>query len=50
VRVRETSVSEPLMRCRKQKDGVKTGGLSNFQDESRGILLTAWAASGIEVA
>jgi len=50
VRVREASVSEPLMRCRKLEDGVKTGGLSNFQDESRGSLLTAWATSGIEVA
>ena len=36
MRVREASASEPLMRCRKQEDGVKTGGLSNFQDESRG--------------
>jgi len=26
VRFRETSASEPLMRCRKQKDDVKTGG------------------------
>jgi hypothetical protein len=25
VRVRETSASEPLMRCRKRKDDVKTG-------------------------
>ena len=44
MRVREASVSEPLMRCRKQEDGVKTGGLSDFQDESRGSLLAAWAA------
>jgi len=43
VRIRETSEAEPLMRCRKQEDGVKTGGLSDFQDESRGSLLTAWA-------
>jgi hypothetical protein len=50
VRIRETSASELLMRCRKQEDGVKTGGPSNFQDESRGSLLTAWAAPGIEVA
>jgi hypothetical protein len=26
VRIREISVSEPLMRCRKVKDDVKTGG------------------------
>ena len=50
VRVRETSVSEPLMRCRNHKDDVKTGGLADFQDESRGGLFTAWAASGIKVA
>jgi hypothetical protein len=50
VRVREASVSEPLMRCRKQEDGVETGGLSKLQDESRGSLLTAWAAPGIKVA
>jgi hypothetical protein len=50
VRVREASVSEPLMRCRNHKDDVKTGGLADFQDESRGGLFTAWAASGIKVA
>ena len=50
MRIRETSASEPLMRCRKLEDGVKTGGLSNFQDESRGSLFTTWAASGIKVA
>jgi len=44
VRIRETSEGEPLMRCRKQKGGVKTGGLSDLQDESRGNLFTAWAA------
>jgi len=33
------------MRCRKQEDGVKTEGLSDFQDESRGSLFTAWAVS-----
>ena len=26
VGIKETSASEPLMRCRKSKDGVKTGG------------------------
>jgi hypothetical protein len=44
------NVSESLMRRRKQEDGVKTGGLSTFQDESRGNLLTAWAAPDVEVA
>jgi hypothetical protein len=50
VRIREMNLSEPLMRRRKQEDGVKTGGLSTFQDESRGNLLTVWAAPGVEVA
>jgi hypothetical protein len=49
VRIREMSVSESLMRRRKQKGGVKTGGLSTFQDESRGNLFTAWAAPGVEM-
>jgi hypothetical protein len=26
VRIRETNASEPLMRCRKRRDEVKTGG------------------------
>ena len=48
--IRETSVSEPLMRCRKDKDDVRTGVLLSFQDKPRGYLLTAWAASGIKMA
>jgi len=39
-----------LMRCRKIRDGVKTGVLRQLQDKSRGSLFTGWAASGIEVA
>jgi hypothetical protein len=31
-------------------DGVKTGVLDEFQDKSRGHLLTVWAASGIKMA
>ena len=50
VRFREASASELLMRCRNEKDDVKTGGLTIFQDESEGNLFTAWAASGIKVA
>ena len=46
----ETSESEPLMRCRNIRDGVKTGVLSWFQDKHGGNLLTAHAAPGIEVA
>jgi hypothetical protein len=47
---RETSESEPLMRCRKQKGDVKTGVLSLLQEKSRGNLLTVWVASGMQVA
>jgi hypothetical protein len=46
----ETSTSEPLMRCRNKRDGVKTGVLSWSQDKRGGNLLTARAAPGIEVA
>ncbi len=46
----EMSTSEPLMRCRKLLDGVKTGVLTWFQDKHGGNLLTAHAAPGIEVA
>jgi len=50
VRFKETSASEPLMRCRKSKDDVKTGGFLYPRISSGGSLLTARAASGIEVA
>jgi len=50
VRIKEMSVSEPLMRCRNIRDGVKTGVLAGFQDKSRGNLFTVWAASGIKMA
>jgi hypothetical protein len=48
--IKEMSTSEPLMRCRNIRDGVKTGVLGDLQDKSRGNLLTVWAASGIEMA
>ena len=50
VRFREASASELLLRCRNEKDDVRTGGLTGLQDKSRGNLFTAWAASGIKVA
>jgi len=50
VRIKEMSVSEPLMRCRNIRDGVKTGVLAGLQDKLRGNLFTAWAASGIKMA
>jgi hypothetical protein len=50
VRFRKTSASEPLMRCRKLLDDVKTGGLSLLQHKSRGNLYTVWVMSGMQVA
>jgi len=39
--IKEMSVSEPLMRCRNIRDGVKTGVLAGLQDKFRGNLFTA---------
>ncbi|KKM69918.1 hypothetical protein LCGC14_1445920 [marine sediment metagenome] len=50
VRVMETNASEPLMKCRKRMDGVKTGGSSLTRDKSGGDLFTVQAASGMKVA
>ena len=41
VGIKEMSESEPLMRCRKIRDGVKTGVLAGLQDKFRGNLFTA---------
>ena len=41
VSIRETNASEPLMKCRKRRDDVKTGGESLTWDKSRGNLFTA---------
>ena len=42
VRFREASESELPLRCRNEKDDVKTsGGLTIFQDEFKGNLFTA---------
>ncbi len=46
----EPNASEPLMRCRKRRDGVKTGGQSLLRDKVGGYLLTARSASGIKAA
>jgi hypothetical protein len=48
--IKEMSSSEPLMRCRNIRGGVKTGVLGDLQDKSRGRLFTVWAAFGIEMA
>ncbi len=50
MRFRETSASDPLMRCRKPMDDIKTGVLDLLQDKLRGNLITVWAVSGIKVA
>jgi hypothetical protein len=50
VRIKETSESEPLMRCRNSRDDVKTGVLTGLQDKPRGSLFIAWVASGIKAA
>jgi hypothetical protein len=46
----KTNASEPLMTCRKRRNGVETGRKSLARDEPRGSLSTDWAASGMEVA
>ena len=50
VRAGKTNVSEPLMKCRKRRDDVKTGGWSLTRDKFWMNLFTARAASGIKVA
>jgi hypothetical protein len=46
----KTNASEPLMTCRKRRDGVETGAESFPRDKSRRDLLTDWTASGMKVA
>jgi len=50
VRTVESNASEPLMRCRKRRDDVKTGGESLPRDQSGGNLFTARAAPGMKAA
>lgn len=50
VRIVESNASEPLMKCRKRRDDVKTEGESLSREESGRHLTTAQAASGIEAA
>jgi hypothetical protein len=45
----KTNASEPLMTCRKRRDDVKTGGQSLIREKLAGSVLTARAASGMEV-
>jgi hypothetical protein len=50
VRIRKTNASEPLMKCRKRRDDIKTRGESLTWDKSIGNLFTGWVVSGIKVA
>jgi hypothetical protein len=50
VRTVESNASEPLMTCRKRRNGVETGRESLSRDQSGGNLSTAQAASGMEAA
>lgn len=50
VRVRETNVSEPPMKCRNGIDEIKTEGIRYLVMSLGGDLLTAQMVSGIKVA
>jgi len=50
VSIKETNESEPLMKCRKRRNDVKTRGVSLTWDKHERNLFTAHAASGIKVA
>lgn len=46
----EMNASEPLLKCRKRRDVVKTGGSSLSRDKSEGHLFTAQSAAGMKKA
>jgi hypothetical protein len=46
----KANVSEPLMKCRKRSDDIKTGVQLLPRDEPGGYLFTALVVSGIKVA
>ena len=48
--IKKANTSEPLFKCRKSIDDVKTGELMLPREESGGDLLTGQMTSGIEVA
>lgn len=50
VRAEKANVSEPLMKCRKRSDGIKTGVQSLPRDESGVCLLTGQMVSGTKAA
>jgi len=46
----ETNTSEPLIKCRKRRDVIKTGRESLARDKSGGNLFTAQMVAGMEAA
>jgi hypothetical protein len=46
----ETNTSEPLIKCRKCRDVIKTGGVLLTRDEPGGNLLTVQAVAGMKAA
>jgi hypothetical protein len=46
----ETNTSEPLIKCRKRRDVIKTRGESLIWDKSGGYLLTVQAVTGMKAA
>jgi hypothetical protein len=46
----ETNTSEPLIKCRKRRDAIKTGRKSLARDKSGRYLLTAQVVTGMEAA
>ncbi len=50
MRTEKANVSEPLLKCRKRSDDIKTGVQLLPRDESGGYLFTALVVSGMKVA
>jgi len=46
----ETNTSEPLIKCRKRRDVIKTRGESLTWDEPGGYLLTVQVGAGMKAA
>jgi hypothetical protein len=46
----ETNTSEPLIKCRKRRDVIKTGRVSLARDKSGGNLFTVQMVAGMEAA
>ena len=48
--VMETNTSEPLIKCRKRRNVIKTRGVSLTWDKSGGYLITDRMVTGMEAA